>query len=1061
MIEQFCEEYNMFNLDPEQCRIYECDRLDKSIELKLENNKNNEKNDNINSNDKNSSVSALMSNYYNDLFDDFLNIRYNLYENELYALLNNKLKVCKSDIKDFYKFVKFQRKICGLLPSNYCYFKSKIKNGFKNYQMVIDRFGNNKNKSDKMHPILLYFFIWNVFFQVMTRYCITYTTSGFGFDHNLVFRENYRDKKDSIFKLNNNNNNNKELKDKVCSLLSNYLIKEFAQYGVFSNLIENKSNNPDLALNEVYDMNMKQLTSDFIKIMFNNDLTEFNNIIKESIKDIKNISKYEINIRKDENDARFEYDCGISFILLNRIVFIIFNDLSKLFYDNNNNNNNDNKLLYPNLEKFYKFLYNFGIYMHCYPNHEFNEAFYLNEYFLYKNSMFNKSHFVDNNNINYLSHFDDLTQYCYFVSGISNGTLLHKAADHDYRQLCQILMHNGFDILKANIFGGTKTPLEIASTNNHLYLVSMMQSNNAKNESESLSNNNEISKNVNKFSRQIMYAKYFLLNIGFNIENDIINLKNNNDFFIEYNKLVGLKNNEIKLLDPNGNFMNSLVKIVIDMLNKQLLLSDDILVLCFEYLQQCVRDNKSGVINEFIDSLINCVSNCLNSNNARNYYYFKEYLLFSNILYYPNIYKKVYVFIDKQLLSQKQYIWDSIQHEQKSNENDFTNLCKFGEKFNQLHAKINNNNNVLRQDSIKNGIECVSSEHEIYMALLRMHEYNKNNNKDKSNYSMLNEFNDKVYLTQCLSFANENNGAFQSIMNEYFSNNNGKYSFAPVKTYARCLIKANTDYIDKDFPCASNIIDFLRCSIVFDDSLSMLNGLNKFINDVNNGKIPGIISVLRVKNGFCDILSNWQSFNDAEYCDIKLNVIYQNSDTNVAMIVETQWLLYSLLKAKKMGHKYYNIKRRQIVIENVSNNVFNINLDYDKYNNKIMSMVNDNNIIEFGRELLLKPNIILSIMCQYSLEYVPLLYMTREFIKLHELCLHSLFHFSTMYLNENINEKNINMDKSFISKYLNFKNCHEPIIEYSTFVKFFCVFYLIHLSFFFVWCVIVCVLWFV
>ena len=125
---------------------------------------------------------------------------------------------------------------------------------------------------------------------------------------------------------------------------------------------------------------------------------------------------------------------------------------------------------------------------------------------------------------------------------------------------------------------------------------------------------------------------------------------------------------------------------------------------------------------------------------------------------------------------------------------------------------------------------------------------------------------------------------------------------APVKTYDRCLIKSNTDYNTQEYPSVACIVDFLRCSITYNNTLSLLNGLNTFINNINDGKISSIIKILRIKNGFNNILT-WESFNDAQYCDLKLNVIFNNDNTEEAQICEVQFLLKFLLKAKKLGHK--------------------------------------------------------------------------------------------------------------------------------------------------------------
>ena len=61
-----------------------------------------------------------------------------------------------------------------------------------------------------------------------------------------------------------------------------------------------------------------------------------------------------------------------------------------------------------------------------------------------------------------------------------------------------------------------------------------------------------------------------------------------------------------------------------------------------------------------------------------------------------------------------------------------------------------------------------------------------------------------------------------------------------------------------------------------------------------------VTEILRIKNGFNSVL-NWKSFENAEYCDIKLNVIIYDETLNMSIIGEIQLLLEWLLKSKKIG----------------------------------------------------------------------------------------------------------------------------------------------------------------
>ena len=129
-----------------------------------------------------------------------------------------------------------------------------------------------------------------------------------------------------------------------------------------------------------------------------------------------------------------------------------------------------------------------------------------------------------------------------------------------------------------------------------------------------------------------------------------------------------------------------------------------------------------------------------------------------------------------------------------------------------------------------------------------------------------------MYLTKCLVFAQTNNNRFQSQMREYFGNKLGikcHYQSAPVKVSSRCVVKATSDYGKAEFPSCANILDYMRFSVTFDNVCDLLNGLNRFLSDISKGNVISCLlsknGVLRIKNGFNDILNKWNDENDASY----------------------------------------------------------------------------------------------------------------------------------------------------------------------------------------------------
>ena len=134
-------------------------------------------------------------------------------------------------------------------------------------------------------------------------------------------------------------------------------------------------------------------------------------------------------------------------------------------------------------------------------------------------------------------------------------------------------------------------------------------------------------------------------------------------------------------------------------------------------------------------------------------------------------------------------------------------------------------------------------------------------------------------------------------------------------------------------------------------------------------------------------------------------------------IVEIQFLLDFLLKAKKMGHKFYNVWRRQQFIDSVTHSVYNVNENYEKYKNKIVGLVKDHNINQFARQLFVKPNIVASLIDKYDIyNNDGLLLRSIAYVedrKMFRLFLDHIFYFSDMILgdkNDSFKEKYLNLE---------------------------------------------------
>ena len=351
-----------------------------------------------------------------------------------------------------------------------------------------------------------------------------------------------------------------------------------------------------------------------------------------------------------------------------------------------------------------------------------------------------------------------------------------------------------------------------------------------------------------EFTKQTMFARYFLMLLGCKVQNEQLTVEHNkietcqyddhyeDDFYRNYSDFTGLIERDVICKDNNFkdaiSCMNHVVACVIGLLKSQMIVSDDILVLCFEYCQDA---NHSELLQQFVGALNDTIHQCLGKKSLRNYMYFKQFLLFSNVWFCRMnnsnangrgdginntvtvtvnsdndekesnetlLFDSIVKVTDVELIKQKQLIWDNVKNEEKSDAEHWDKVCNFGSDV-KVNNNSNNNGAPLRQDEINGGILSYESKQNLHMIAATMDE----NNNEKSDYDLFNEYNNRVYITQLLTYAHRNNGKFQNVMKDIFAEDpDAKYAPAPVKTYDRCIIKANTDYADRMYPSMANIL---------------------------------------------------------------------------------------------------------------------------------------------------------------------------------------------------------------------------------------------------------------
>ena len=439
-----------------------------------------------------------------------------------------------------------------------------------------------------------------------------------------------------------------------------------------------------------------------------------------------------------------------------------------------------------------------------------------------------------------------------------------------------------------------------------------------------------------------------------------------------FQSLVGLNNNNNKNNIKNSQLSMSCILDNIKLLiSNKMCLSDDLLILCAIY---CNHLNDESLFNLLISTTFECLNGKDEHFKTRNYQWFKHFILKSNVFFVKCknsnqiFFDKIEDEVNKLLVKQQKYIWENIKKIEKQDKETnvkFEQLCKLQQQAQESKKSKNSKkmdsslNSNIRQNKIRNGIVADVNQSKIIenqAAMATSH----------SLFDIQFENNTKSYLIKCLSFAHSNNNRFQKQMKQYFTNElkiQCKYASAPVKLYDRCVIKATSDYGEKEYPSAANILDYLRFSVTFDNVTDLFDGLNVFLNDIEKGDVIECLlpSVLRIKNGFSDILTKWKSYEDASYVDIKFNLIYTNEDKSESMIVEAQFLLSFLLKAKKMGHKYYSIIRQKEFVDNIKNQCYNIDGNYEKYKGKILKMVENHDRSQLIKQLFWKPHLVLSV----------------------------------------------------------------------------------------------------
>ena len=375
---------------------------------------------------------------FSQLWNDFVSIRVSLLEVGLKELFI-KLGCSNDDISQFFGNFSHHRNECGLLPSNdnAKFSISYMDVTMGNVKKICEKFSENEESL----PILYYFIIWDGIFNIFFRRNLRVKRGIIKFGFDSVISDS------GIF---SNNDSDNECRNKLVEGCLNYLIEEMAMSGIFD-----ESNDKNLRdANTIGKMKKEIVKCEYL--MFNNNKMDLRQFIQDYLLcDITNVSNYQLYIGND-----VDYDCGISNIIVNKLAYAVFHDVSMIVFKK------DEKLkLFPKLDKFFKFLFNFCIYSHVYPHYPKCQTHYMDQYFLLKDKLFDNV-FDDSQEMQ--PTLQKFNYYCIH----SDGTLLIKAFSNNYTQYSQLLIKHNFN---PNTFTRGQTPITVAKEKNFVALLSLIQ----------------------------------------------------------------------------------------------------------------------------------------------------------------------------------------------------------------------------------------------------------------------------------------------------------------------------------------------------------------------------------------------------------------------------------------------------------------------------------------------------------------------------------------------------------------------------------------------------------
>ena len=414
-----------------------------------------------------------MRDLYSSRWNDFVSIRIDLFDNKLRQLFEKELNVSKKEVDQLYSYFTHYRTLCGVLPVAGDGFRMPIIETREKLEEMHEEFLYNKTLSTAsrlsgdisgcldLSDIYRFMVIWNGVYMLLNK-PIRYDRQG-PFDAQAL---EVRLKEGGIFQ---ENIDSSYAKDRLCELVCDYITNEFAETNIFGYYVNNTGFEKPIFgwtnknLERIQMAKNEEILNYCKRMLFDNKFDELQKLIDYCISNISDIDSYKHNINYQKDGEKCCYDSGIACFIANQLAYVVFHDIT-IDSLNNKNNNENHKLLFPQLLKASKFMYNTSCFLYCYPyNRETKESYYLAQYFDLKNALFDDIFDKENRLLSQTA--SKFCEYNYSRSQCrGDGTILHKACSLKQRRYCNILIKDGFNVNKPNRLNDRwrATPMDIA-----------------------------------------------------------------------------------------------------------------------------------------------------------------------------------------------------------------------------------------------------------------------------------------------------------------------------------------------------------------------------------------------------------------------------------------------------------------------------------------------------------------------------------------------------------------------------------------------------------------------